>query len=74
MAIKYSLNKSQQNQIRPQNMLSPVIGFFLISLITGIFGFVAFEGKGSEIIKILFFVLSVIFIISLILNRRPPDI
>jgi uncharacterized membrane protein YtjA (UPF0391 family) len=53
-------------------MLSWAILFLIIALVAGIFGFGLLGATAMGFAKILFFVFLVVFIVSLVLGRRPP--
>jgi uncharacterized membrane protein YtjA (UPF0391 family) len=52
-------------------MLRYALIFLLVALIAGALGFFSLEGTAMYIAKILFFLFLVIFIVSLIMGRRP---
>ena len=52
-------------------MLYWSIVFFIIALIAGVLGFGGIAGSMVGIAKILFFVFLVVFVVSLVLGRRP---
>ena len=58
-------------------MFSWAIGFLIIALIAGIFGFGGIAGTATGFAKVLFFIGIVLFLLSLLYGlftgRRPPD-
>lgn len=52
-------------------MLRYAVIFLAIAIIAGVFGFGNIAAGASEIAKILFFVFIVIFVVMLILGRKP---
>ncbi|MCB1555241.1 MAG: DUF1328 domain-containing protein [Xanthomonadales bacterium] len=52
-------------------MLYYAIVFFVIALLAAVFGFGGIAGAATGIAKILFFVFLVLFVISLLVGRRP---
>jgi uncharacterized membrane protein YtjA (UPF0391 family) len=55
-------------------MISWAITFLIIALIAGLLGFGGIMTTSVGIAKILFFVFLVLFIASLIFNRRTPPV
>jgi len=53
-------------------MLYYSIVFLIIALIAAALGFGGIAGTATGIAKILFFVFLVLFVVSLVLGRRPP--
>ncbi len=53
-------------------MLRWAILFLIISLIAAVFGFGGIAADAAWFAKILFFVFIVLFVVSLVLGRRPP--
>lgn len=53
-------------------MLYYSIVFLVIALIAAALGFGGIAGTATGIAKILFFVFLVLFVVSLLLGRRPP--
>ncbi|GIK63513.1 MAG: UPF0391 membrane protein [Chloroflexota bacterium] len=52
-------------------MLSWALIFLVIALIAGLMGFGVIAGTAAGIAKILFFVFLVLFVLSLLMGRRP---
>lgn len=52
-------------------MLRWALIFLVIALIAGAFGFFGLEGTAMYFARVLFFLFLVIFVISLVLGRRP---
>jgi uncharacterized membrane protein YtjA (UPF0391 family) len=52
-------------------MLSWALTFLVIALIAGLLGFGAIAGTATGIAKILFILFLVLFLLSLVLGRRP---
>jgi uncharacterized membrane protein YtjA (UPF0391 family) len=52
-------------------MLRYALIFLLIALIAGALGFFSLEGTAMYIAKVLFVIFLVIFVVSLIMGRRP---
>jgi uncharacterized membrane protein YtjA (UPF0391 family) len=52
-------------------MLRYALIFLLVALIAGALGFFSLEGTAMYIAKVLFFLFIIIFIVSLIMGRRP---
>ena len=52
-------------------MLRYALIFLIIALIAGAMGFGVVEGVAAQIAKILFFVFLILFVIGLIMGRRP---
>ena len=52
-------------------MLYYAVVFFVIALLAAVFGFGGIAGAATGIAKILFFVFLVLFVISLLVGRRP---
>ncbi|EMI46820.1 membrane protein containing DUF1328 [Rhodopirellula sp. SWK7] len=52
-------------------MLGWALTFLVIALIAGVLGFGAVAGTAATVAKVLFFVFLVLFIIGLVLGRRP---
>ena len=53
-------------------MLSWALTFLIIALIAGALGFFAIAGTAAYIAKVLFVVFLVLFLIGLVMGRRPP--
>ncbi|MDY0039161.1 MAG: DUF1328 domain-containing protein [Desulforhabdus sp.] len=53
-------------------MLAWALTFLIIALIAGLLGFTTVAGAAIEFAKILFFVFLVLFVVFLLLGRRPP--
>ena len=58
-------------QTRRYTVLYYAIVFFVIALLAAVFGFGGIAGAATGIAKILFFVFLVLFVISLLVGRRP---
>jgi uncharacterized membrane protein YtjA (UPF0391 family) len=52
-------------------MLRWAVIFLLIALVAGVLGFWGLEGTAMVFARVLFFIFIVIFLVSLILGRRP---
>jgi uncharacterized membrane protein YtjA (UPF0391 family) len=52
-------------------MLRWALIFLIVALVAGAFGFFSLEGTAMYIAKVLFFIFIVIFIITLVMGRRP---
>jgi uncharacterized membrane protein YtjA (UPF0391 family) len=52
-------------------MLRWAVVFLVIALVAGLLGFWGLEGTAMWFAKVLFFVFIVLFVVSLILGRRP---
>lgn len=52
-------------------MLTWSVVFLIVSIIAAFFGFTSIAGASIEMAKILFFVFLVLFVVFLILGRRP---
>lgn len=52
-------------------MLSWALIFLVIALIAGLMGFGVIAGTAAGIAKILFFIFLVLFVLSLLMGRRP---
>jgi uncharacterized membrane protein YtjA (UPF0391 family) len=55
------------------SMLRWAILFLVIAIIAAIFGFGGVVAVATDAAKILFFVFLVLFVVALILGRRPPS-
>ena len=53
-------------------MLSWVFLFFVLALVSALFGFGGIAASFTGIAKILFFMFLVLFLVSLVLGRRSP--
>ena len=53
-------------------MLRFAVVFLIIALIAGAMGFTQIAGESSWIAQVLFFVFLVLFIVSIVFNRRTP--
>ena len=56
-------------------MLRLAIGFFIVAIIAAVFGFGGIAAAATDIAKILFFILVVLFVLALIagaVRGRPP--
>ena len=52
-------------------MLRWAVVFLIIALIAGAFGFFGLEGTAMTFAKVLFFIFLVLFVLSLVMGRRP---
>jgi uncharacterized membrane protein YtjA (UPF0391 family) len=52
-------------------MLRYALIFLLVALVAGALGFFSLEGTAMQIARILFYLFIIIFIVSLIMGRRP---
>jgi uncharacterized membrane protein YtjA (UPF0391 family) len=52
-------------------MLRWAVIFLLIALVAGVLGFWGLEGQAMWFARVLFFIFIVIFLVSLIMGRRP---
>ena len=57
--------------IGEKTMLYYSIVFFIVALVAAVLGFGGIAGAATGIAKILFFVFLVIFLITLVLGRKP---
>jgi uncharacterized membrane protein YtjA (UPF0391 family) len=48
------------------------IGFLIVALIAGVLGFVTISGAATWIAQLIFAVFVVLFVVSLVIGRRPP--
>ena len=48
--------------------------FLIVALIAGILGFGALEGLAMWFAKVLFVVFLILFLVSLVAGRRPPEV
>lgn len=55
-------------------MLRYALIFLLIALVASAFGMFSLEGAAMEAARILFFVFLVVFVLSIIVNRRIPQV
>ncbi len=55
-------------------MLRWAIIFLIFGLVAGLLGFWGLEGTAMYIARVLFFLFIVIFLVSLIMGRRPPGV
>jgi uncharacterized membrane protein YtjA (UPF0391 family) len=55
-------------------MLQWAITFLIIALIAGVLGIGVVEGTAAYIAQVLFVVFIVLFLISLVMGRRPPAV
>lgn len=53
-------------------MLSWAITFLVIAIIAAVLGFGGIAGTAVGIAKILFFVFLILFVVALLMGRRPP--
>lgn len=53
-------------------MLSWALCFLIVALVAGLFGFTTIAGTAIWFAKVLFVVFLVLFVIALVLGRRPP--
>jgi len=53
-------------------MLRWALLFLIVALIAAFFGFWQLEGTAMWIAKVLFFLFMVLFLVSIVLGRRPP--
>jgi len=53
-------------------MLSWAFSFLVLALIAGLLGFTTVAGAAIEFAKILFFIFLVLFVVFLVIGRRPP--
>ena len=53
-------------------MLRWALIFLLVALVASVFGFWQLEGTAMWIARVLFLVFIVLFIVSLVMGRRPP--
>jgi uncharacterized membrane protein YtjA (UPF0391 family) len=60
-----------QPALKEITMLRYALIFLIIALIAGALGFFSLSGTAMYIAKVLFFIFLVIFVVSLILGRRP---
>ena len=54
-----------------KTMLHYAIVFLIIAIIAGLLGFTSIAGGAYAIAKIVFFIFLVLFVISLVMGRRP---
>ena len=52
-------------------MLSWALTFFVVAIIAAVLGFTSIAGAAAGIAKILFFVFLILFVVSLVMGRRP---
>ena len=52
-------------------MLRWALIFLIVALVAGVLGFGTLQGTAMYIAKVLFFIFLVIFIIALVMGRRP---
>jgi uncharacterized membrane protein YtjA (UPF0391 family) len=52
-------------------MLGWALIFFLVAIVAAGFGFFGLAGAAAWIAKVLFFVFLILFVVSLIMGRRP---
>ncbi|MGE5308759.1 MAG: DUF1328 domain-containing protein [Deltaproteobacteria bacterium] len=55
-------------------MLTWSIIFLIVSIVAALFGFTNIAGTSMDIAKVLFFIFLILFIVSLIMGRRPRQI
>lgn len=55
-------------------MLTWSIIFLIVSIVAALFGFTNIAGTSMDIAKVLFFIFLILFIVSLIMGRRPRSI
>ncbi len=55
-------------------MLRYAVIFLVVALVAAMLGFTTIVGPAMEGAKILFFVFLVLFVVSLIMGRRPRDL
>ncbi len=55
-------------------MLTWSVIFLVVSIIAALFGFTNIAGTSMDIAKVLFFIFLILFVVSLILGRRPRSI
>jgi uncharacterized membrane protein YtjA (UPF0391 family) len=55
-------------------MLSWAVTFLVIALIAGILGFTTVAGTAFGLAKILFVVFLILFVVTLLMGRRPPAV
>ncbi len=55
-------------------MLTWSIIFLIVSIVAALFGFTNIAGTSMDIAKVLFFIFLILFIVSLIMGRRPKSI
>lgn len=53
-------------------MLSWAVTFLIIALIAAVLGFGVIAGTAASIAKVLFLVFLVLFVVSLLMGRKPP--
>ncbi len=53
-------------------MLSWAITFLVISIIAAVLGFGVIAGTAATIAKVLFVIFLILFVVSLVMGRRPP--
>jgi uncharacterized membrane protein YtjA (UPF0391 family) len=53
-------------------MLRWALIFLVVGLIAGLLGFWGLEGTAMYIAKVLFFIFLILFVVSLIMGRKPP--
>lgn len=55
-------------------MLRWALVFLLVALVAAFFGFYSLEGTAMWIAKVLFFVFIIMFVLSLVMGRRAPNL
>jgi uncharacterized membrane protein YtjA (UPF0391 family) len=55
-------------------MLTWSVIFLIVSIVAALFGFTNIAGTSMDIAKVLFFIFLILFIVSLIMGRRPRSI
>ena len=68
----YSQVKFGSREERENNMLSWAVTFLVIALIAGILGLSGVAGAATQIAWILFVVFMILFVVGLVMGRRPP--
>ena len=53
-------------------MLRWALTFLVVALVAGLLGFWGLEGTAMYIARVLFFIFVIIFLVSIIMGRRPP--
>jgi uncharacterized membrane protein YtjA (UPF0391 family) len=66
------LGPPDRHHYRESPMLHYAIIFFVVALIAAVLGFGGIAGAAAGVAKILFFVFLILFVVSLVVGRRPP--
>lgn len=69
-SIPCSENKLNNQPTLP--MLSWAVTFLIIAIIAAVLGFGVIAGTAASIAKVLFLVFLVLFVVSLLMGRKPP--